>query len=368
MPRARAHGAKADHRQPNRTRPPRLVILAASSVRSPLDRVQTWPPSAPPQAPIGSGLGFSTTATEAIAGRDLRGRHAIVTGGHSGLGLETTRVLAAAGADVIVPARNQQAADRALSGIANVRTATLDLMDDASIDAFANSFLATAPALHILVDSAGIMASPLMRDARGREAQFSTNHLGHFRLAARLWPALQRAGGARVVAVSSGGHRLGGIDFDDVQFERREYHKWKAYGQSKTANALFAVTLDALGEKHGVRAFSLHPGSVPTDLSRHLSQADMVAMGFRDEHGNIPADKVSQYKNVAQGAATSVWCATSPQLDGMGGVYCEDCDIAVAVAGDDPAPKGVRPWACDLATAEQLWALSESLTGLSIRP
>ncbi|HEY4069658.1 MAG TPA: SDR family NAD(P)-dependent oxidoreductase, partial [Burkholderiaceae bacterium] len=213
-----------------------------------------------PQMPIGSGFGFSSTASEAIAGRDLRGKLAIVTGGHSGLGLETARVLAAAGANVVVPARNQAAADTALAGIANVRTATLDLMDDASIDAVASGFLAADPALHILVDSAGIMACPLMRDAHGREAQFSTNHLGHFRLAARLWPALQRARGARVVSVSSRGHRINGVDFDDVQFERREYHKWKSYGQSKTANALFAVQLDALGQKHGVRAFSLHPG------------------------------------------------------------------------------------------------------------
>jgi len=321
-----------------------------------------------PQAPIGSGFGFATTASEVIAGRDLRGQLAIVTGGHSGLGLETSRVLAAAGATVVVPARNQRAADTALAGIANVSTATLDLMDDASIDAFARSFLAADPALHILVDSAGIMACPLARDAHGRESQFSTNHLGHFRLAARLWPALHRARGARVVSVSSRGHRIDGIDFDDVQFERREYHKWKSYGQSKTANALFAVALDALGEKHGVRAFSLHPGSIPTDLSRHLSAADMVAMGFRDEHGNIPTDKVSQYKTVPQGAATSVWCATSPQLDGLGGVYCDDCDIAAVVASDDPRQNGVRPWACDPDAAERLWALSESLTGVAFRP
>jgi len=321
-----------------------------------------------PQKPIGSGFGFSTTAIEAIAGRDLRGRLAIVTGGHSGLGLETTRVLAAASAQVLVPARNQAAADTALAGIANVRTATLDLMNDASVDTFARTFLAADPALHILVDSAGIMACPLARDVHGRESQFSTNHLGHFRLAARLWPALQRARGARVVSVSSRAHRFAGVDFEDVQFERRDYHKWKAYGQSKTANALFAVALDTRGEKHGVRAFSLHPGSIPTDLSRHLSLADMVAMGFRDEHGNVPADKVSQYKNVPQGAATSVWCATSSQLDGMGGVYCDDCDIAPLVPPEDPRQDGVRPWACDPAAAERLWTLSESLTGVVFRP
>lgn len=324
-----------------------------------------------PQAPIHSGFGQSTTAKDVLAGLDLRGKLAIVTGGHSGIGVETTRALASAGANVLVPARNRQAAETALAGIAGpgiVSTATLDLMDGASIDAFASAFLTADPALHILIDSAGIMANPLTRDALGRESQFSTNHLGHFQLAARLWPALQRARGARVVSVSSRGHRISGVDFDDVQFQRREYHKWKAYGQSKTANALFALTLDALGKKHGVRAFSLHPGSIPTDLSRHLSHADMAAMGFRDEQGNIPADKAWQYKNVEQGAATSVWCATSPQLGGMGGVYCEDCDISAAVAGDEAEPAGVRPWACDPAAAERLWTLSESLTGVPFKP
>ncbi|MGI4813869.1 MAG: oxidoreductase [Janthinobacterium lividum] len=315
------------------------------------------------QAPIHSGFGSRTTAQEALAGQDLSGKIAIVTGGYSGLGLETTRVLAEAGATVIVPARRLDHARSVLKNIPRTEVASLDLLDPVSIDAFARNFIASKRPLHILVNSAGIMATPLQRDARGYESQFAANHLGHFQLVAGLWPALREASGARVVSVSSRGHRIDGVHFDDPHFERREYHKWKAYGQSKSANVLFAVTLDARGQAHGVRAFALHPGNIPTDLSRHLSDEEMRAAGFRDEHGNIPADKVHLYKTVEQGAATSVWCATSKQLDGMGGVYCEDVDIAEAVAADAKQDPGVRPWAIDPALGERLWGLSETLTG-----
>jgi NAD(P)-dependent dehydrogenase (short-subunit alcohol dehydrogenase family) len=316
------------------------------------------------QAPIHSGFGFKTTATEALGGRDLGGKIAIVTGGYSGLGLETARVLAQAGATVVVPARAPEKAREALAGIPRIEHAALDLLDPASIDRFAQGFLASGRPLHMLVNSAAVMASPLMRDARGYEVQFATNHLGHFQLAARLWPALRQTDGARVVSVSSRGHRLDQVHFDDPNFERRAYDKWKSYGQAKTANVLFAVALDTRGESHGVRAFSLHPGMIKTNLSRHLSDSDMRAMGFQDEHGQIPADKVHLYKNVEQGAATSVWCAASSQLNGLGGVYCEDVDVAAAVAADSAEPAGVRPWAIDPELAERLWRLSEELTGV----
>jgi NAD(P)-dependent dehydrogenase (short-subunit alcohol dehydrogenase family) len=310
------------------------------------------------QAPIPSGFGARTTAREALGTRRLDGATAVVTGGYAGIGLETTRVLAAAGATVIVPARTPDKASAALAGLDRVELDRLDLSDPASVDAFAARFLASDRPLHILVNNAGIMATPLVRDARGFESQLATNHLGHFQLTARLWPALRRARGARVVELTSRGHARSGVDFDDPNFDRRPYDKWVAYGQSKTANALFAVALDARGEAHAVRAFSVHPGGILTELMRSMSEEEVRAI--LAEPRNAP----STLKTVEQGAATSVWCATSTQLDGMGGVYCEDVDIAQAVPADSPAPFGVRPWAMDRSLAERLWKKSEEWTGV----
>src|SRR4030088_3374925 len=222
------------------------------------------------QSPIHSGYGAKTTAREVIGNRRLDGAIAVVTGGYAGIGLETTRTLSAAGATVIVPARTLDKARAALAGMDRVELESLELIDPESVDAFAARFLASDRALHILVNNAGIMATPLVRDARGFESQLATNHLGHFQLTARLWPALRKAKGARVVALSSRGHARGGVDFDDPHFERRPYDKWAAYGQSKTANALFALGLDVRGEAHGVRAFSVRPGGIATELMRSI--------------------------------------------------------------------------------------------------
>ena len=327
------------------------------------------------QTPIDSGFGAASTAAEVIEGIDLSGKIAIVTGGYSGIGLETVRVVHSAGAKVIVPTRNHNKAMTALDGLAGVDIEPLDLLDPASIDAFAEKFLASDRPLHILVNSAGIMANPLTRDARGYESQFATNHLGHFQLTLQLWPALRQANGARVVAVSSWGHRRSPVVFEDPNFERRDYDRWLAYGQSKTANILFALALDQRGQAEGVRAFSLHPGSiVGTGLEKHLAAEELRAMGVIDENGNPILDPTRNLKTVAQGAATSVWCATSPQLNGMGGVYCENCDIAPLVSAVDEADGtsqtirragspslGVIPYAVDLEAAERLWNLSEKL-------
>jgi NAD(P)-dependent dehydrogenase (short-subunit alcohol dehydrogenase family) len=314
------------------------------------------------QTSIHSGYGAQTTAREAIGDRDLRGLTAIVTGGHAGLGLETTRVLAGAGATVVVGTRTLDKARAALAGIARVEIEALDLSEPASIDVFAERFLASGRALALLVNNAGIMATPLVRDRRGFESQFATNHLGHFQLTARLWPALRRANGARVVALSSRGHAYGGVDFDDPSFERREYDKWKAYGQSKTANALFALALDARGEAHRVRAFSVHPGAIHTELTRSLPEEELRTLLAS------PRIAATTFKTVEQGAATSVWCAASKELDGMGGVYCEDVDIAEAVGADFAGATGVRPWAVDPAAAERLWKKSEEWTGVPFAP
>jgi NAD(P)-dependent dehydrogenase (short-subunit alcohol dehydrogenase family) len=250
----------------------------------------------------------------------------------------------------------------------------MDLLDPASVDAFASRFLATGRPLDILVNSAGIMAAPLARDGRGYESQFATNHLGHFQLTARLWEALSRADGARVVSVSSLGHRYSPVVFDDPNFEHREYDPWAAYGQSKTANILFAVELDRRGQDAGVRAFSLHPGSIPgTGLERHVPRQDLEAAGIIDEAGNPILDPGRNLKTVPQGAATIVWCATSPQLDGLGGVYCENCDIAPVISeqigetsmADGAHLRGVMPYAVDPKGAEQLWTLSEHMLDLT---
>ncbi|MFG3097818.1 SDR family NAD(P)-dependent oxidoreductase [Streptomyces sp. NPDC048202] len=316
--------------------------------------------STPAQHKIGSGFGADSTADEVLRGIDLTGKLAIVTGGYSGLGLETTRALAKAGAHVVVPARRPDAAREALAGIENVEVDELDLGDLDSVRGFAERFLASGRTIDFLIDNAGIMACPETRVGPGWETQFATNHLGHYALANRLWPALASGDGARVVSVSSRGHHLSPVRWDDVQWTEG-YDKWQAYGQAKTANALFALQLDTLGRGSGVRAFSLHPGGIMTPLQRHLPKEEMVERGWIDEQGN-PLNPAG-FKTPEQGAATQVWAATSPQLDGLGGLYLEDCDIA------EPAPAdgtwgGVKDWATDPEQAARLWTLSAELTGV----
>lgn len=313
-----------------------------------------------PQAPIPSGYGFETTAEEIIGDMDLTGKVAIVTGGYSGIGLETVRVLSKAGATVVVPARREETAREALAGIANVEVAEMELSDPASIDAFATNFLSSGRPLHLLIMSAGIMTPPLTRDARGYELQFSVNHLGHYQLTARLWPGLVAAKGARVVVLSSAAHIFSAVDLDDPNYERREYVKFTAYGQSKTANALFALKADAVGAPHGIRVFSVHPGAIATNLVRFMTAEELEAASATPA-GVAPL----RYKTVGQGAATMVWCAVSPQLDGKGGVYCEDVDIAPSTPEDATVISGARPWACDPVAADRLWTLSEQMTGVA---
>jgi NAD(P)-dependent dehydrogenase (short-subunit alcohol dehydrogenase family) len=318
------------------------------------------------QKPVGSKFKASSTAKDVVSEVDLSGQTAIVTGGYSGIGLEATRALASAGATVIVPARDLAKAERTLAGIANVRIEPMDLSDPGSIAAFADRTVSTGEPVATLINSAGVMATPLLRDREGHESQFSTNHLGHFRLVAGLWPSLKKAGGARVVSVSSRGHQIAPVDFDDYDFLTRSYDKWQAYGQAKTANALFALGLDRRGQSSGVRAFSLHPGVILTDLARHLSEEEIGSFDVYDENGDRRIDPFRDLKTPEQGAATSVWAATSPQLDDLGGLYCEDCEVSLPQE-DAPGNKGVASWAMDITQAERLWELSEHLTGLSLR-
>jgi NAD(P)-dependent dehydrogenase (short-subunit alcohol dehydrogenase family) len=318
------------------------------------------------QQPIGSGFGPASTASDVMQGKDLTGRVAIVTGAYSGLGLVTAKALAAAGATVIVPVRDAAKAAQRLADAPELERGTLELIDPASIDSFAEGFLASGKPLHLLINNAGVMASPLARDAAGNESQLAINHLGHFRLTARLWPALRRAGGARVVQLSSLAHARAGVDFDDPNFLHRPYDPWVAYGQSKTANALFALSLDQRGQAFGVNAYSVHPGAIVTDLGRHTPSEDLKTFGMIDSEGHPIIDPDHGRKNPEQGAATTLWAATEPRLADRGGVYCEDCDVARAVPGDTPSGPGVRPWACDPAAAERLWAMSEELTKATI--
>ncbi|WP_329543872.1 SDR family NAD(P)-dependent oxidoreductase [Streptomyces sp. NBC_01356] len=312
------------------------------------------------QHKIGSGFGARSTADEVLQGMDLSGKLAIVTGGYSGLGLETTRALTKAGARVVVPARRPDAARAAVDGIEGVEVDELDLGDLDSVRAFAERFLASGRTVDIVINNAGIMACPETRVGPGWEAQFATNHLGHYALVNRLWPAIA-PGGARVVSVSSGGHHNSAIRWDDPHW-KTGYDKWQAYGQAKTANVLFAVQLDRLGQESGVRAFSLHPGGILTPLQRHLAKEEMVERGWIDEDGKLV--NPDAFKTPEQGAATQVWAATSPQLAGMGGVYCEDCDIAEPAPADGERT-GVQAYAIDPEQAARLWALSAELTGVN---
>jgi NAD(P)-dependent dehydrogenase (short-subunit alcohol dehydrogenase family) len=331
------------------------------------------------QKPLPSGFGARTTAEQALGGADLRGKFAIVTGGHAGLGLETTRVLSNAGATVIVGSRDIRKAQTAVAKMKNVEVGQLDLANSASIDRFAEEFLRSNRGLHFLINNAGVMATPLTRDERGYELQFATNHLGHFQLTARLWPALKKSGDARVVALSSRGHARSAVDLNDPNFSKRPYDKWAAYGQSKSANSLFAVELDQRGQKDGVRAFAVHPGGILTDLLKYMTDEELSAYGIYRENGVAKVPDATKgwsttttgvperFKTLEEGAATTIWCAVSPQLNGKGGVYCEDCDIAAMVPADSKLNSGVRPWAVDKAAAEALWSLSEKLTSVSAR-
>ncbi|GAA3712814.1 SDR family NAD(P)-dependent oxidoreductase [Streptomyces tremellae] len=310
-----------------------------------------------PQHSIKTGFGAGTTAAEVLRGIDLTGKLAILTGGYSGIGIEAAKALTGAGARVVVPARRPDRAGEALADLPGTEVEELDLGDLDSVRAFAERFLASGRPIDMIITNAAVMACPETRIGPGWEAQFATNHLGHFALVNRLWPAV--APGARVVALSSTGHRRSPIRWDDINFERG-YDKWLAYGQAKTANSLFAVELDRLAAPSGVRAFAVHPGGILTPLQRHLPQQEMVDFGWIDEEGNLLSPS---FKTPEQGAATEVWAATSPQLDGAGGVYCADCDIAEL--DNDPEGGGVRGYAVDPEQATRLWRLSADLTGVN---
>lgn len=323
------------------------------------------------QHPVGSGFNAKSTATEVIKGIGLTGKLAIVTGGNAGIGLETTKVLAAAGATVIVPARDIEKAKKNLAGVPNIEIFAMDLARPETIDEFAKRFLESNRPLHLLINNAGIMWVPLQRDSRGFESQLATNYLGQYHLVATLWPALKQAGGARVVNVSSYGHQMAPFNFDDPNFEHREYQTLLAYGQSKTASNLFALELDNRAKSFNVRAYSLHPGSIAgTELARDADMELFKQMGFFDRNGDMKPEILAGLKTIPQGAATTVWCATSPMLDDIGGVYCEDGDIAELDLGNfgkdnGLGTRGVQPYSLDETNAKNLWTLTGEMTGIT---
>ncbi len=306
----------------------------------------------------------TSTTDDVIAGHSLAGKLALVTGASSGLGIETCRVLANAGANVVMIARDAQklaeAAEQLAEQVPAERLSTLlmDLADVESVRRAATQALAEHPKVDLLINNAGVMACPLMRTAQGFEMQFGTNHIGHFLFTVLLAPALVAAAPSRVVNLSSAGHKFADINLQDPNYEQRDYEKWQAYGESKTANALFSVGLDARLRDRGVRAFAVHPGVIMTDLSRHMDQSDFEALGSRN-----PGEELV-LKSVEQGAATTVWAATAPELAEKGGIYLENCKIA------DPAQPGssigVESYALDKDSADRLWALSERLVGESL--
>ena len=312
------------------------------------------------QKPIGSGFGAKSEPTEVLEGIDLNGKVALVTGGYSGIGLETTRAISDCGARVIVPARRRDIAIDELEGIINKEDIlNLDLANPNSVYKFVEEFVDNGITLDILINNAAVMACPQMLTDNGWDLQFAVNHIGHFILTKGLLPSLLQSNESRVVTLSSTGHKLSGIRWDDIHFEN-DYDKWQSYGQSKTAASLLAIELDSRMKNEGIRALSVHPGGIFTPLQRHLQKEEMIALGWLNEDGELSEMAAAGFKSATQGASTTLWCATNPMLSDIGGVYCENCDVA---AREDDGPNaryvGVADWAIDTEEANKLWEETE---------
>jgi NAD(P)-dependent dehydrogenase (short-subunit alcohol dehydrogenase family) len=313
---------------------------------------------------IPSRYGFDSTTCEVLANIDLSGRVALVTGASGGLGAETARAFAEKGAHVILTARDMRkgesvaASIRASTGNPRIELEELELGSFASIRAFAQRFLQRHDRVHILVNNAGVMACPFDRTSEGFEMQFGSNHLGHFLMTCLIAETLVRGAPSRVVSLSSRGHTLSPVVFDDIHFARRPYDKWLSYGQSKTANVLFAVELDRRLGPSGVHANAVHPGVIMTDLARHLVPEDLESLRARQPGGEL------KFKSIPAGAATSAYAATARELEGKGGLYLEDCHVA-EIDDCPTAPGGVRSYALDPKAAARLWQVSEEMVGQS---
>ena len=316
------------------------------------------------QKPVDSGFGSKSEPSEVMEGIDLSGKTAVVTGGYSGIGTETTRALLNAGCEVYIPARRTDVAVKELEGILSTENIIeMDLASPKSVQTFVDDFSSQINKLDILINNAGVMACPEIRTSEGWELQFAVNQIGHFVLTKGLLPLMEKAEGARLVALSSTGHKISGIRWDDIHFNTSDYDKWTAYGQSKTAGSLLAVEVDKRMKSSGISAFGVHPGGIMTPLQRHLETEEMVVLGWMNEDGQ-PSERVAKmFKSPTQGASTSLWAATSPQLDGIGGVYCENCDVAKRQDDSDKNARfiGVADWAVDSEEASRLWDETERM-------
>lgn len=307
-------------------------------------------------------FGYRSTALEVVEGIDLTGKQAIVTGCYAGIGIETVRALASAGAEVTMACRDESKAERVASDLnaelgTEIVSAALDLGNIASVKAFVTSYSNSHNKLDILINNGAVMACPPEKTSNGFEMQFGVNHIGHFALTTGLLPLLKQAGSARVVCLSSTGHFLSPVVFDDIHFENRDYDPWSSYGQSKTACSLLAVGIQDRYQQDGIEAFAVHPGGIMTTLQRHMSEDDIQGRGWVDAEGNVN----ERFKTVEQGASTSIYAATSPELTGKGGCYLEDCAIAEVVESRPEMPKGVMAYALDKQAATTLWEQSEAM-------
>ncbi len=317
------------------------------------------------QKPIISGFDSKSDADKIVKEKDLGGKIAIVTGGYSGIGLETSRALVAIGAKVIIPAKRTEVAVQNLEGIVSKENIVeMDLGNLNSVRKFTKDFKESFGKLDLLINNAGIMACPETRIGNGWESQFAVNHIGHFLLTKELMDTMAENDGARFVSLSSSAHSLTGILWDDIHFQNNSYDKWMAYGQSKTASSLIAIEFHRRMVDKGVSGFSVHPGGILTPLQRHLQKEEMVALGWMDEDGSPSEMAKSFFKTTSQGASTTLWCATSPSLNGIGGVFCEDCDIAKRKNEVDESIQryfGVADWAVDTEEASKLWDVTEKM-------
>lgn len=318
-----------------------------------------------------SNFDKNSTTDDVLAGKDLSGKTVFVTGGNSGLGQETARAMASKGAHVILAGRDQGKLDAAVDAIkGEVEDAKLDTIvcDLGSLDSVRTAGKEANERFNridLLINNAGVMACPLGHTKDGFEMQFGTNHLGHFVLTKYLMPLIEKGEDKRIVNLSSRGHHFNGVDYDDVNFENREYAPFVSYGQSKTANVQFTVGLEQRFADKGIHAYAVHPGGIQTNLGRHLTEEDMTFLRERmrkaAEAAGAPPE--SAWKTIPQGAATQCWAATADELEGKGGLYCEDCNVAEQ--DDTSTSGGVRSYAIDPENANKLWALSEQMTGES---